>query len=563
MRLHACLPVLFLSALTAQNVERTYDLSELVQPLPGISRSFDRPVLLLPSGSVLPSEDRSEYGLLPGGFARPEPIAAPWLPSDLLGAWLEHLWDQERGAGNMNGSTLTLRAPMDVHTQVQDLLTLLRSLRSQSRGVTLFELPGGKAPDAGSVLTAAQVAEVLAGRPPVQGTSATVGHDVPWLWESGRSHSYVRDLDVEVAEKAMISDPKIDVFFVGTRVGLALTPMVDGRCLVRVGIQSTRQREPLSPRNLPGKKLGVIQLPRIDVQEVAASAALEPGGGLLLAAEGGERSWLLRVDKASPSPLRFGAAVAVPLGDLAVARLGPAPAIRFARRPGDDRSYDVQRRAAPDAIEMLNGLMNGAVERGAGNAQFGSHAVLLGANAAVDDAVRQRAADVRTASLTFRVGTVEKARGLAALTGSIKADDLAALLSTEVQVATLPGHEFNARNVREIAFVRDYEVEIASKSQVANPVVSTTFDGFRVSGVLHRKPGRSDLQLRLEWGVVPPVRTVDLGNEDLGAVDTPAVAWTVVERTLRATKNGWQIAHVGPDPDAPEERSLVLAVRVR
>ncbi|MFN3242703.1 MAG: hypothetical protein ACE37K_14470 [Planctomycetota bacterium] len=64
-------------------------------------------------------------------------------------------------------------------------------------------------------------------------------------------------------------------------------------------------------------------------------------------------------------------------------------------------------------------------------------------------------------------------------------------------------------------------------------------------------------------GAVPPVATVDLGNEDLGAIDTPAVAWTDVERTVAVDGNGWQIAHIGPDPAAPGERSLVLTVQVR
>lgn len=126
MRCTICLPALFLSALTAQEtVERTYDLSELVRPLPGITRNFDRPLLLLPSGRVLARERRNEFSFLPGGEARPEPIAAPWLPQKLLVPWLEHLWDQERGVGKVFDQTLTLRAPMPVQTEVQDVLTLL------------------------------------------------------------------------------------------------------------------------------------------------------------------------------------------------------------------------------------------------------------------------------------------------------------------------------------------------------------------------------------------------------------------------------------------------------
>ncbi|MCK5940545.1 MAG: hypothetical protein KAI24_01145 [Planctomycetes bacterium] len=567
MRRALCLPVLALSVLSAQQpVERSYDLSELLRPLPGVSQSLDSPLLLLPLGRVLPTGESGNFSFLLGGDVRSEPVAAPWLPPRSVLEWLVTRWDEEGVSGDTFGSTLTLRAPNAVHTQVRDLVALLHAIREQRSRITLFELEGRGETSAAAVLSQQEVADLLAQRAVVQATAATIGHDVPWLYESGSTRHFVRDLDVEVAEKALISDPKLDVFFEGTRAGLALTPMIDGRFLVRVGVQASSQHGDLVERQLEARQLGVVQLPQVDVESVTASAVLASGGGLLLAADGGRRAWLLRVDSGAPAKRRFGMAAAVPLGDLAVAPLGPGPRVKFAHRPGDDRSFHDSRRESPDAFAALDAMTNGAVDRDAGHAQFASHAILLdasGPGAAIEAALQRHAATVQSTSLTFRLGAIDKGRGLAALRGDVDVEALASALPHEVRVATLPGHAFHVRRGREIAFVRDYEVEIASKASVANPVIGATFDGFQVSGVLRRRAEGSELQVRLEWGAVTSIPAVNLQNGDLGSVDTPQVAWTDVACPVDLDGAGWQVVHVGPDPQTPAERSLVLMVRAR
>ena len=166
-------------------------------------------------------------------------------------------------------------------------------------------------------------------------------------------------------------------------------------------------------------------------------------------------------------------------------------------------------------------------------------------------------------SLTFRVGSVENAEATAALADSAAIAGLAATLPTEACLATLPDSHFGVRLGREVAFVGDYEVEIAAKAAAANPVVKTTFDGFRISGMLRQSAGKSRVELRLQWGAVAPFAPIDLANPALGTADTPVTAWTDVEQSVGLAGEGWQIAHLQPDPSAPGERSLVLMVRTR
>lgn len=569
MRLFVCSTLLLTAALQAQQaVERSYDLRPVTGPLPGFVGQFEEPALIIPVGPVLGTEHNEEY-LSDGGRVRLEPAAAPWIGSSRLVERLDSLWSQERGAGRLEGDTLHLRAPGSIQTRVHDLLALLSAIRQQSRRIALFELPAGAARGQNAVLSADEVALLLASSPPTRITTATVGHDAPWFWESGRSVRYVRDFDVEVAEKANIGDPKFDLFFAGTRVGLCLTPMIDGRCLVRLGLQETEQLKALTPRQLTGNGLGIVHLPDVRVLELATAAVVPPGGAVLVAGNRNERSWLLRVDAGTTTPLQFGAALALPLGNLAVAPLGRGSSrkLDLARRPGDDRRYREEGQHAPDGLAALDRRLDGQLGNDPERAQtFGSHVVLLGSHEArgdVEAALRREASTVNATSLTFRVGSVENAEATAALADSAAIAGLAATLPTEACLATLPDSHFGVRLGREVAFVGDYEVEIAAKAAAANPVVKTTFDGFRISGMLRQSAGKSRVELRLQWGAVAPFAPIDLANPALGTADTPVTAWTDVEQSVGLAGEGWQIAHLQPDPSAPGERSLVLMVRTR
>jgi len=111
--------------------------------------------------------------------------------------------------------------------------------------------------------------------------------------------------------------------------------------------------------------------------------------------------------------------------------------------------------------------------------------------------------------------------------------------------------------------VRDFEVEIAAKATAANPVVDSVFRGFQLGGVVHATAGGApQVALRLQWADFASVAAIDLANADLGAVDTPRIAWTDVEPRLPVRFGEWLVAHVEPDPRDPASGSLVVMVRV-
>jgi hypothetical protein len=473
----------------------------------------------------------------------------------------------------LDDGQLLVRAPAGVHARVKDILAVFEAVQRRRVRLVVHELRG-TGPLPGAVLSAAQVDALLAAAAAAPASIApasiaaasiaTVGADVPWLSERGRSVRYVRDYEVEVAEKANIADPKLDAFFVGTRLGACVTPLPDGRLLVRAGLHAAVQEGPLRARQLPGRDLGAVHLPALHTVEARASAVLAPDGGLVLAGDRGETVWLLRVRPEASPVLQAGSAAAVPLGHLAVVPLGAGGRRDLVVRPGDewlDHRPDRQPPAPIAALERLLGADPGVDPRHA--RVFGSHLVLVdepGLQARVETACSAAAAELRTVSLTFRIGHVPQELAQRHASAQAGTDDLAAALTREALVATLPGHHFVLALGREQAFVRDYEVEIAAKAAVANPVVDTAFAGYRLSGVV--AAGReAELQLDLQWSDVPASLVTDLANPDLGAVDTPVTVWTEASARVPLRTGAWQVAYFGGDPASEDRRVLVVLVR--
>ena len=551
-------------AAAQEPVVQVHDLTSITAPLPGFVGRLDRPQMGLPIGPVLDwhAETASD-----GGRVALLPVMVPRLGHKELSDWLERLWSGEQGAAALDGQQLRLRAPNEVQATVRDVLALLAAIRQQSHRVTLFELPPGAGAGQRAVLEPKQVDALLEASPPRRATAATVPVDVPWLWESGRSISYVRDFDVEVAEKAGISDPKLDTFFAGTRLGLCLTPLIDGRVLARAALQATAAPAALPERKLAARGLGTLHLPQVATTELSATAALQPGGGILLSGDRDATVWLLRVEPTMPQPLQVGTAAALPLGGLSFAKALAARHLDLVHQVGEDGSRS-ERAAAepPDALAALDALVGGglAADRRA-TQTFGSHVVLVGPSerrARIEQELQKQAATLRTASIAFKVGRVGTDLALKHLAGRATANELADALPAGGAVATLFEHPFAVTVGSEQAYVRDFEVEIAAKAAAANPVVDVAFRGFQLTGVVHATAGGApQIAVRLQWADHADLPAVDLANTDLGAVDVPVITWTDVEPRLPVRTGEWMPLHIEPGLD-PASGSLVVLVRV-
>lgn len=565
----ACLLSSTLNAVgTAQDVVvRGYDLRDFDTPLPGAPGRWDTPHLLLPIGPVLPVGDR--VGSVDGGPVGLEPTLVPRIPRSELCDWLA-------GHGQWDGGQVTLqddgrmilRAHAGVHARVKDVLSVFAAVQQRRVSMTLYELPLGAGANGEGVLTAAQVDALLQASPPVRATAATVATDVPWLHDNGRSVRYIKDFEVEVAEKSVIADPKMDAYFVGTRLGVCVTPLADGRMLVRAGVHHTDPIGALRPRPLPGRGLGILQLPDVQAMEARASAVLSPGGGLLVTVGMEQAAWLLRLQPVEAPPLRVGGAAALPLGHLAVVPMATPGPIDLVVRPGESRDFEEPERTTPDLRTAIEAALASEVDvdnrhlRG-----FGSHVILIdepGLQARLEKALLRQAKALRPATLSFRLGQITHDLALRHLAGLVPMSELAAAVPAVGSVATLPEHGFALSLRRERSFLRDLEVEIASKAGIANPVVDTVFSGFRLRGVARSADGGAmRVAIHMSWSEVPSFQPIDLGNADLGDVDAPTTAWTEFDDSLLIGSGDWHVAYLAPDPLGPETKSLLLMVRLQ
>lgn len=562
------LTALTLSTLLAsqENVTRSYDLRDLTAAPPGLASQISDPSLPLPVGPSLPTGDASGVVASEGRYDW-QPNQPPRMALDELATWLESVCGGQEARFTPTDVGVEVAGPAGTHAQVRNVLAVLGSVRQRRVRLSLYLLPPGAAADASGVLSAEQVDALLAATPPLRGTAATTATDEPWVWSSGRAVRSVYDYDVEVAQKANVADPKVDTYFVGARLSASATPLIDGRLLLRVGLRNVGEPKPGKARGLKGAGLGRMHLPDLTVEEARASAVVAAGGGILLAGDREQATWLLRAQPSSAAAAPLAGAAALPMGELAITPLAPAPRRDTLPRAGETEVEEAEPTAAPQLRDAVKTLL-GSLDANRAHVQaFGSHIVLIdepGVQARLEKALQKAAATARTFAVEVRVGKVGHDVAMRHLTGQLSEADLAAALPRGGVLTTLPRHAFALIAGRETAFVRDIEVEIAAKAIAANPIVDRVESGIHLRGSIHPdSTGELRLHVDLHYAELQPFEPFDLGNPALGDVDLPVTAWTDVAQDLPLRSGEWQIVHVGADPALLEGRSLVVAVRVR
>ena len=554
------------AALPAQEdaVRRTYDLGSLAVRPPGIVRLFEElesAELILPVGPILPSSYIESDFRLDSGAHITAPAHVPYLSTDLVIPWLDPIWAEE-GTGILADGRLYLTASPAVHERVRKELMMLEGLLMASATVTLHVLPdaAGTAHDGRAVLTPPQVEALLAAHTPLRSHTTTPTLDVPEFVENGRARRYVRDHDVEVAQKAAINDPKVDLFFDGDRVGFDVTPMADGRLLVRMGVSRSASQD-LVRRMMTTPLGGGIQLPRVEFSRAQAAMAVPNGGGFLLGSKSrGEGVWLVVVEA---DELQGVDSPAVPLGHAILPPLRPESAPDVIVHPGEDAVFDSSdSEGDPSLADLLEVHVDEAMDDATLDVQqVGTHALFRG-DQGLRRLLRERlaadAAAMKTWAVHWRFGEVNRgaARGSAA--------EVAAALAGGAQgvIPTASRHGFTATAGEERAIVRDFEVEIASKSEAMNPVVDSVYSGWFFSGAIRPSPsGRPILEYDFIWADSTSGQLLELEGKGSGTIDRPDTH--VLKSASRAPckAGAWRVLFRRADPRS-KDKDLVLVVRV-
>lgn len=386
--------------------------------------------------------------------------------------------------------------------------------------------------------------------------------DDPVVAASGRTVSFVRDLDVEVGQGNRLGDPKVDLLFDGFRAGVDIVPMIDGRLLLRVGVQKAAIEEPMELRAVGPQDLGALHLPEVRVGECLFAAAIADGGGVVVG--GGAphcRTWLITAESLWES--------AVPPEVLPVAPLGvadmPAMGVRgLPAMPGDDASLFGPAPPEPeDPIDRLDVVLGGVLRDETTDAVRVASCLVVpdpDLRRTIEAGLRSIAAESATWRLEVRWGSVPAA-DLPASAAEAAGDSLAGRLESASVLATLVGQPFSAAFGIERSYIRDYDVEISGTASAGNPVLGRLFAGFSLAGSLRpRAGGRIAFEGHARWTRDRRTPPVDLGMKELGELHLADLAVVEGRGAWALPEGRWQLLGATADPERAGQ-AFVIAMR--
>jgi hypothetical protein len=383
---------------------------------------------------------------------------------------------------------------------------------------------------------------------------SSVGRDAELLWSgsaitrSGRQiamgrerHTpFVGDVDVEVAQRAKIGDPILYSLFEGVRLTVEPHSLSSGDELVLLAQYAIGDRR----GEIPSRSTGVDNLPSLDAPSLdticgSMSARLPNGGGMILSvggsAEGGG-DVILSVSASfeSQAPSSDPELALLPITALASDSLS-SRVMTYGRMheenegaPRPDRPFplDVEERergtmSADQIVDLASQILTERIDNDEAAVDVLAGFLMVKGNADDQGKIRsmlKRQEDLWLQSVRVRSWTAGLAAPSAASTFPVRAKSDAD--SEHLHLISFPAlldrPHFAMRGV-ESTSIRDYDVEIAQRSEQANPVIEKVFSGLLCS-VMPRRWGEGlgaelDLTLIDSGGVVRRPLEADYGGD--------------------------------------------------
>jgi hypothetical protein len=575
-------------------VLRVYDVSLLVEPVE------DHPG---PSLEALPAHG----GVIFGSHAESEaPFQAGGLVALIRGSIEPDTWRHEAVRCEVADTTLEVVQSPAVHAEVAELLRRLRRdvglvvevdvavwrvTAAQSRAVLAASRNGSGVFPAGGATAALAAAKASAlDRATVVLRSGQRAHA-----STVRTRSYLGDFDVEVAQEAQLADPVIHTERLGLVADLKAVPSRDGS---RVALETQLAwAESASTDRRAETSVGTIELPERRVTTVrgladvaygeqwCAAAAADGAGSVcfVLSAQrrvpggggGAKASSARRVTRVYsiagltfeasqfPAPvLNPGRGMAKPgSGGMAFGddeaeegvRLDPRSVAALIQANLDPDSWDHPRNRivvrsqtllvthAPAMQQQVAGYL--AKLEGGRPPTLRIESVLVSSDAALDQLL--------TASKGAALADAAVAGWLAAQPGRIAGHATVSAQNRQMVFAALE---------HTVPYVAEYDVELAQKSEISDPVVRTGLEGFLVGGrpVIAGDGSSIALDLKPDRAVVTrPIRTIESG---FGPVSLLEVARRHNGATPVVASGAWTAQRFGRDAQG---RPMVLLTTVR
>lgn len=350
---------------------------------------------------------------------------------------------------------------------------------------------------------------------------------------SGSQYAYVQDYDVEVAQDSDISDPIVGVANLGLGVDARIMP---GGSVEHVTVEvDVRLSSLASTRQVTTGEHRSVEVPAFDVTTAKAVLHVVPGQWTPLAGREGEGGWSfeLRVTRgqatlpvASSAGFRVRAAERVDTDALPPVRMFPVydlltrtsssvgnpifllPSNYTPPEPDEladpcpifpqDHTVELIRRASqqsswedPMSIEARNGLL---IVRNHPTVLASLEGLLAQMRREFKWSVRTQM-DVLEMPAAMLEGLRQGARGAAVLTsGQVRSFDAEFLRGAirrlgRVHVSSHDGVPNTIRSGRHTAYMADYQVEVAEKSNISNPVIQSFFSGLQLVVTAGRTSG--------------------------------------------------------------------------
>lgn len=421
--------------------------------------------------TALPDDRRGDapFGLSAGGYAEPPTWLLPLLEQrhrDAIDAGrlrLSMVGDDGKRTGERLGDRLLLNGRRSDVDACNRELDMIAAQIGRPIEVTAWQLPLPDGPLPSTTWTAARLQQAMQQTTPlwtVRGRTRS-GGALRLASERGRSH--LRDIDVEVAEKSHISDPKLDVVFAGARATL-VAHALPGDELVLSG--SWLLSEPVAMHEQPigsGPNSETVDLPEHRTAMATFAGRIGSGGALVVAGRGGPvgpDGFLLVVAARylSPPPGEVAPDLLVrPVTALLQWPMLRRPQLEW-RRPGQDEDpFPAQQVGLTRSdLEALLPLRPDA------EVTVTNQLVVVSGNAEacrlVDTMLQQQTAAIRPAAWQVR-----------ATAAGGKPLELVQPILNDRAAAAFVG--------RERAVVHDFEVEIAARAAAANPVIGIARSG--------------------------------------------------------------------------------------
>ncbi len=469
--------------------------------------------------------------------------------------------EEEFSSFNLIDDSLIVRAPAATLVKIEKVLVFLEKtlLRNATIELALLDRSALEGTEAG-LLNSTEINTILAKQPQAKRLNTVLNLGQSARLDASRMRQFVVDYDVEVAEKARISQPISAALFEGLQVGIQLDACLDGRFLLQFQGRTCKRIGRDRIIKAPSAGIGAIELPKTRSSTVAMSALLAPGSGFLVGSnESDNKIWLVQLKTVAPKPAFAGLDV-LPTGsfdrppfmpnlDSVVGPLRSNMVHSGIEEEEENRECVLPCEMMTDSVMEMAGNV---VDEGVETFVFPlDHKLFIFLPKQYRESTIRTIASLpapfmRNVATEYRYDLVDTAVASELL--SLEPKGTASKLSRQAHTLNRTGSRSIIASGREWLSLADKQVEIAKNSQIADPVVEAVFAGI----VLKTTPAITlggDISLVLDYTFQVDTkkgRKFDTGVPEVGVLDADDLAHVSGRARMKLKENSWTLIHSAP-----------------